>query len=187
MPSIGAVSIAHRIIAEHVKPGDICIDATAGRGNDALYLCNLAGKKGKVIAIDVQDEAVESTRHLLAKNGFSENAEVILDSHINMDKYVLEDSVSCIIFNFGWLPGGDHNIATKPSSSIIAIEKGLNLLKSGGLMSLCIYHGKESGFAEKAAILSYIKTIDSKLYTVIVSEFVNRPNNPPIFVAILKG
>ncbi len=34
--------------------------------------------------------------------------------------------------------------------------------------------------------MEYLKTIDSKKYTVIVSEFFNRPNHPPIFVGIMR-
>ena len=31
-----ALNIIHKIIRERVQPGDLCIDATAGRGNDAF-------------------------------------------------------------------------------------------------------------------------------------------------------
>lgn len=33
-------------ISEHVKEGDLCIDATMGNGNDTLLLSRLCGKKG---------------------------------------------------------------------------------------------------------------------------------------------
>ena len=38
-----ALNIIHKIIRERVQPGDLCIDATAGRGNDALFLAELVG------------------------------------------------------------------------------------------------------------------------------------------------
>ena len=94
--------------------------------------------------------------------------------------------MSCIVFNFGYLPGGDHSLSTKKESSIKAIETGLSLLKKGGLMSLCIYSGGDSGFEEKDGILQYLRTLDSKKYLVIVSEYYNRPNNPPIPAMIIK-
>ena len=34
--------------------------------------------------------------------------------------------------------------------------------------------------------MEYFKTIDFKQYTVLVTEFANRPNDPPIPVFILK-
>ena len=176
----------HHFIRDHVKTGDCCIDATAGNGNDTLVLCELVGETGKVIAFDIQEEAVANTKKRLAEHGVSERAQVLLESHVNMARYAESDSVSCIVFNFGYLPGGDHELATRKESSITAIHEGLRLLKKGGVMSLCIYSGGDSGFEERDAILSEIKRLDGKKYLVIVSEYYNRPNNPPIPVLIIK-
>ena len=178
--------IAHRFLKEQVHPGAFCIDATAGRGRDTLLLCQLAGETGRVLAFDIQPEAVESTRALLAENGASHLSQVILDSHSNMDRYAGPETVDCIVFNFGWLPGGDHTLHTRTETSLEALEKGLKLLKPGGVMSLSLYYGKETGFEEKDAILEYLRTIDSRQYTVVVSSFANRPNCPPIAVCIWR-
>lgn len=175
-----------RFIREHVKEGDICIDATAGNGNDTLALCQLVGESGKVYAFDIQEQAVLNTKKRLADHGVENRAEVLLESHTNMNQYVEADSVSCITFNFGYLPGGDHNLATKKESSIAAIHEGLRLLKKGGMMSLCIYSGGDSGFEERDAILEELKTLDGKKYLVILSQYYNRPNNPPIPAMIIK-
>lgn len=181
-----ALNIIHRVISEKVQPGDICIDATAGRGNDTLFLAKLVGETGHVTAFDIQQDAVDSTRELLAANGMSDRADVLLKSHSEMDEVAEENTVSCITFNFGWLPKGDHNVFTNKSTSIPAIEKGLKLLKSGGVMTLIIYYGRETGFEERDALLEYIPTIDSSRFTVIEMPFVNRPNCPPIPILILK-
>lgn len=176
----------HHFIREHVKAGDLCIDATAGNGNDTLLLCELVGEQGKVIAFDIQEEAVENTKKRLEERGISKRAEVLLESHTNMSRYAEADSVSCIVFNFGYLPGGDHSLATKKDTSIAAIHEGLRLLKKGGMMSLCIYSGGDSGFEERDAILEELKQLEPKRYLVILSEYYNRPNNPPIPVMIVK-
>lgn len=181
-----ALNIIHRIIEEKVQPGDICIDATAGRGNDTLFLAKLVGVTGHVTAFDIQQDAVDSTRALLEANGMSDRADVLLKSHSEMDEVCEEGTVSCITFNFGWLPKGDHNIFTNKSTSIPAIEKGMKLLKSGGIMTLIIYYGRETGFEERDALLEYLPTINSGRYTVIEMPFVNRPNCPPIPIVILK-
>lgn len=36
-----------RFIKEQVAPGDLCIDATMGNGNDTLLLSTLCGEKGR--------------------------------------------------------------------------------------------------------------------------------------------
>lgn len=176
----------HHFIRYHVQEGDICIDATAGNGNDTQLLCELVGDAGKVYAFDIQAQAVANTKERLEIAGLSERAEVLQDSHTNMGNYANEGSVSCIVFNFGYLPGGDHNLATRKETSIEAIHEGLRLLKKNGMMSLCIYSGGDSGFEERDAILEELKQLDGKKYLVIKSEYYNRPNNPPMPVMIVK-
>ena len=176
----------HHFLKEHIHPGDFCIDATMGNGYDTKLLCELVGTTGQVLAFDIQKLAYDNTLKKLQEASVFQNYKLILDSHSNMCKYAEADSVDCIVFNFGYLPGGDHNLATKASSSIAAIEQGLTLLKKGGLMSLCIYSGGDSGFEERDALLTYLKALDHKKYLVILSSYYNRPKNPPIPVLIWK-
>lgn len=184
--SFSALTVAHQFMKAHVRPGAFCIDATADRGNDTAFLCRLTGPKGRVLAFDIQQEAVDSTRLLLEREGLSDRAQVVLDSHSNMASYAAPGEVACIAFNFGWLPGGNHSVFTKPKTSIEAIQAGLELLAPDGIMSLCIYYGKDTGFAEHDALLEYVRTIDPKRFTVIVCDFANRPNCPPIPVLITR-
>lgn len=176
----------HHFIRQQVKPGDFCIDATMGNGHDTELLCRLAGDSGRVLAFDIQKTALENTEKRLRKSDAPDNYRLILDSHSHMDQYADAGSVSCIVFNFGYLPGGDHRLATTPSSSLAAMRQGLVLLKKGGLMSLCIYSGGDSGFEERDALLSCLKELDPKKYLVILSSYYNRPKNPPIPVLIRK-
>ncbi|MBQ8176791.1 MAG: class I SAM-dependent methyltransferase [Oscillospiraceae bacterium] len=184
--SFSALDIIRRVLEENVKEGDICIDATAGRGHDTAFLCSLVGESGRVTAFDIQQDAVDSTKQLVAEKGYADRAEVLLKSHSEMDELFDEETVSCITFNFGWLPRGDHNIFTRKETSIPAIEKALKLLKHGGIMTLIIYYGRETGYEEKDALLEYLPTLDSNKYTVIEMPFVNRPNCPPIPIVIIK-
>lgn len=173
-------------IKEHVKSGDICIDATMGNGNDTLLLSKLCGPEGKVFAFDIQKLALENTKKRLDKEQAPDNYTLLLKSHEYMSEYAKEETASCIVFNFGYLPGGDHSKSTKGHSSIKAMEQGLTLLKRGGILSLCIYSGGDSGFEEKDAILQWLKELDSKKYLVIKSDYYNRPNHPPIPVLVIK-
>ena len=170
-----------------VKREGYYIDATMGNGNDTLFLCQLAKGKGHVLAFDIQEEAISATRNLLKAHGYEEAATLVKDGHEHMDEYVDENFADAICFNFGYLPGGDHHIATKLQTSIEAIEKGLRILKSGGMMCLCIYSGGDSGFEEKEGILAYLKELPAKKYTVVVNEYYNRGNHPPMPVFIFKN
>ena len=53
------LGLVHEFLRRHVKEGDFCIDATAGRGRDTALLCRLTGERGTVLAFDIQREAVE--------------------------------------------------------------------------------------------------------------------------------
>ncbi len=186
MKNYQITSWVQHFIEEHVEPGDLCIDATMGNGNDTALLSRLAGENGKVWAFDIQEQALEHTKERLKKECCPENWELLLCSHEEMGNYAMPDTVSCITFNLGYLPGGDHAKATRADSSIRAIETGLSLLKKKGLMTVCIYSGGDTGFEEKEAVLSYLKNLDAKKYLVIVSEYANRPNHPPIPVLVVK-
>lgn len=182
---MNALDLVHNFITSRVCEGDICIDATAGRGYDTAFLCRLVGERGRVIAFDIQQQAIDSTRSLLEKNGLS--AEVHLDSHVNMADYVENESVSCIVFNLGYLPGGDHSIFTHAESSIAAISSGLELMKKGGIMCISIYHGGATGYEERNMLLEWLKSLDNQRFQVLVTYFHNWFNDPPIPVFIIKN
>ena len=177
----------HKRIAQMIKNPRLCIDATAGTGKDTVFLASLAGKEGRVIAMDIQKMAVEQTRIRLEKENLSERAEVVLDSHVHIDQYASEGSVSLIMFNLGYLPGGDHSLATRAETTIEALEKGLTLLCEGGMVSLLIYSGGDSGFDEKNQVLTWLRKLPDDKYTVLVEAFYNKPNNPPLPVYIIKN
>lgn len=183
---INTVALAHHFIRQYVRPGDLCIDATAGRGRDTELLCALAGGTGRVLAFDVQEDAVRQTRARVEAAGYGARCRVIHDSHSEMGRYAAEGSVRCIVFNFGYLPGGDHRVFTRAETSIPAIGTGLRLLAPGGVMSLSIYYGGDTGYEERDALLRFLATVDDKGYTVLAGAFANRPNDPPIPVFIWK-
>lgn len=186
MRRLNTLALAHTFLAENIAAGSFCIDATAGRGNDTAFLCELVGEEGKVLAFDIQQAALDSTNALLAAKGYQGRAQVILDSHANLASYAAPGTVDAIVFNFGYLPGGDHRIYTQPESSIAAIAQSLLLLKEHGVLCLCIYYGGDTGYQERDALLAYLQTIDPKRYTVLTNQFYNRPNDPPIAAFIFK-
>ena len=183
---INKITEVNKIFLEKViEKGDVVIDATMGNGYDTVYLGNLVGENGKVYAFDVQEEAIKSTRKKVERDNMTSRVELILDGHENMDKYV-EGEVSCVLFNLGYLPRADHNIITKPETTIKAIKHSLNLLKPHGVISIAIYTGHEGGMEEKNSVYEFVKNLDQNEFNVLESGFINQINNPPQLILVEK-
>ena len=161
------------------------IDATAGNGGDTLFLADLTGPSGKVYSFDIQQKAHDNTLDKLKAAGLESRVVQIPDGHQNMDLYVKE-KVRAVMFNLGYLPGGDHSIGTKGASTAEALQKAMQHLEVNGIITVVVYYGGDSGFEEKEFIMEFIKTIDSKQYAVMKTEFVNQVNCPPILICIEK-
>ena len=65
MKNYQITEFCHHFLEQHVHPGDFCIDATAGKGNDTEFLCQLTGSRGRVLAFDIQQAAVDATNERL--------------------------------------------------------------------------------------------------------------------------
>lgn len=168
-----------------IHEGDIVVDATMGNGYDTKYLAQKVGKNGFVYGFDVQEEAIKSTQKKLEKEGLQDRVKLILDGHENMDKYI-EEEISCVIFNLGYLPRAKHQIITKPETTIKAIENSLKLIKPHGIISIAIYTGHPGGMDEKNSIYELIKNLNQSEFNVLECGFINQINNPPQLILIEK-
>lgn len=178
------VKLSHEHMTCHLRSGDVVIDATAGRGRDTLFLSELVGEEGHVYAFDIQQEAIDSTKALMEEHGKS-NYTLILDSHVNLKDHVT--SARAVVFNLGFLPGGDHSIFSHGDTSIKAIEAALDIIDEDGFVSVCVYHGGDTGFEERDTVLDYLEKLDQKKYTVMLQSFHNRQGYPPLFLVIEKN
>lgn len=180
-----AVGLSHLYVDMVVHPGDVCVDATAGNGHDTLYLSNLVGETGLVYSFDIQEQAVNSTKKRLKQFGKYENVRQIHDSHAYVEKYVKEP-ISCMMFNLGYLPGGDHSFTTRFESTKQAILGGLTCMKSGGIVCICAYWGDDQCLSECEAVTSFLSELDDTKYEVLLHDFINEGNCPPKFFLIYK-
>ena len=172
-----ALKLAHAYLNANVGKGDTVIDATAGKGRDTLLLASLVGEYGKVIAIDIQKEAIDEAEKLIAEHGVSDRVTFVCDSHENIKSYA--DKVNCVVFNLGWLPGSDHEIRTSTQTSIKAIKASTEMLTDDGFVLVC--------FEERDGVLDFLKTLDQKEFTVAITQFANRKGCPPVFAVIEKN
>jgi ubiquinone/menaquinone biosynthesis C-methylase UbiE len=173
------------ILADNFKEGGFAVDATCGNGHDTLFLSNIAGESGRVYSIDIQKEALERSRLLIKESGRYDNVTFFNISHDKIDS-IVDGNPDCIVFNLGFLPGGDKSITTVSEVTLSAVEKGLRILTKGGLLLIAVYHGHPNGMIEKEAVLEFTKSLNQKMYNCSKIEFVNQINNPPILYIIEK-
>ena len=178
---------AAEIIENALQPGARAVDATLGNGHDALWLCNLVGERGHVYGFDVQREAVDRSAARLTENGVSDRATLICDGHQNMLAYIDEESADAVMFNLGWLPGADHIVTTQTETTLAAVKAALRALKTGGVMTVCVYPGHAEGAREREALLNWAKTIDEKQYDVMLKAYLNQTNHPPLMIAFKRN
>ena len=174
---------SHNIIENLLQKGDVVIDATCGNGNDTCILAEIVGEEGKVYSFDIQEIAIKIAQKRIKEKGFDDRVVFILDGHENMNCYI-NCGVKAVMFNLGYLPKGDHNIATKGETTIKALEKAMRILQINGIITVVVYYGGDSGFDEKIEVLEFISTIDPKKFNVMVTQFPNQINCPPILICI---
>jgi len=172
----------HELMEKRIRAGSHVIDATMGNGYDTLYLAKLVGVEGKVYAYDIQEQAVEATRLLLAENQLLARANLFLQSHAEMD--FPKQSIDFIVFNLGYLPGSDKSITTKGHSTISAVERALSFLKVGGLIVLVVYWGHDEGKVEKEQVEQFVEQLPYPEFMVLKYQYVNPGNYPPFVYAI---
>lgn len=183
---IQGVEFSHFLLEKSIKKGSLVIDATAGNGKDTLFLAKLVGEKGKVLAFDIQAKAIAKTKELLDKNKLSYQVELYQSGHEKMALYLDKRKVDAILFNLGYLPGGDKNIITQAKTTLVAVKTGLEHLTKGGLIVLVVYPGHKGGQEELKALLSYVKELNQQEYNVLHYYFPNQKKSPPELIGIMK-
>lgn len=170
--------IAADCLRRFLLPGDTVIDATMGNGHDTLMLCELVGDSGCVHAFDVQEQAIENTKSRLEAAGVAHRAQLHLDGHQNMMQYV-KAPVQAIMFNLGWLPGGDKSVTTRWETTRIAVESALRLLEIGGVCIICVYPGHAAGDYERSQLTLRLSQIRPQDFNIVHHRFINAGEGAP--------
>ena len=180
-----AVSIAHMFIGEILSDSTIVVDATVGNGEDTLFLASSVGPTGQVYGFDIQESAIAVTFVKLKLHQLDDRVKLFTESHEHM-RSLIKVSVNAVMFNLGYLPGGDHSIITQGQSTLAALQQSLELLAPGGRISLVLYTGHKGSAEECTAIEKYVSKLENKLYNVIKLNFYNRKNPSPFLILIEK-
>lgn len=186
VPDLSAVQLCHEFLEAHLTPGGLFLDATCGNGNDTLFLCRLAGQNGRVLGMDIQPQAVDRTNRRLKEAGYDKIGRAVLYDHARLGELVQPGKVDCVLFNFGWLPGAEHDIHSTADGSVPALRAALDALRPGGVLAAVLYSGKVIGDAEKQAALAFFRTLPLTKYTVLVCEFANWADTAPLPCFVIK-
>ena len=178
--------LARDVLERAVQPGDTVIDATMGNGHDTLMLCEAVGPEGKVYAFDIQEAAVAETGKLLQAHGMADRARLIRSGHEHMLEFVKEP-VRAVVFNLGWLPGGDHAVTTHWETTSRAVQAALELLQSGGVLVICAYPGHAEGDRERQELTGMLGGLNNREYNVLRQQFLNANAGAPECFVVQKN
>lgn len=177
--------LAHHLVGLVISEGDLTVDATAGNGHDTVFLATKVGEAGHVYSFDIQQEALDTTYNKLKQENLEKRVTLITRGHENLKDYV-QDRAAVIMFNLGYLPGGDRRITTKYDTTIKSLEQALTVLAPGGIITVVMYPGHREGFEEKEHIIPFCRQLNSDQYVVLNSRLLNRGHSPPELVVIQR-
>ena len=186
VPDLSAVQLCHAFLTARLAPGGLYVDATCGNGHDTQFLCTLAGPAGRVLGLDIQQQAVDNTNARLAAAGYGAVGRAVLHDHARLAELVQPGTADCVLFNFGWLPGAEHDVHSTADGSVPALRAALEALRPGGVLAAVLYSGKVIGDAEKQAALAFFKALPLTQYTVLVCEFANWAQTAPLPCFVIK-
>jgi hypothetical protein len=181
------IDLAHHFWKDLLTLGDVAIDATCGNGKDSLILAKwLQPLIGKLHCIDIQEQAIETTKALLQKEtpDFFSSVLFYQQSHEQLPEVA---SVKLIVFNLGYLPSGDKSLTTKVDSTLQSIQNALEILSLGGVVSITCYPGHPEGKKEQQVLLGYLSTLDPIHYCFTSFFWGNRNASPSLFLVQKKS
>ena len=191
--------LALHLVRPYVTPDSAVIDATCGNGHDTLALAEMG--PAQLYAFDIQEQAVRATTELLQRRGYSKSIAdgritVCCQAHEQMGTVVPGGDgpdpgdggapVRAVIFNLGYLPGGNKEQTTCADSTLAALRAAMELLATDGVICITMYSGHPEGKREKAALLEFASALDAgKWHTAYVS-MPNQKHDPPEILLITR-
>lgn len=152
--------IAQQRLSECLQAGDLAVDATVGNGHDTLFLAERVGPHGHVWGFDVQAQALAGARAQLQARHLAERVSLLHAGHEHMGEQLpprAHGQLAAVMFNLGYLPGGDKQLTTRPATTLRALAAGAANLRPDGLLSVIVYRGHAGGQAEADAVDAWLR------------------------------
>lgn len=187
MSRIDLVALAQQRVAEIVQEGDTVIDATLGNGHDALFLAQRVGATGHLYGFDIQSAAIAGTRTRLAQHHLLSRATLLERGHESMVEAIPEElhgTIKAVMFNLGYLPGNDHTVRTRSTTTLQALVNARTLLAPGGIITIIAYTGHTHGREETEEVKEWARGLEEKGYAVEFTIPPSRSGNAPELVVV---
>lgn len=185
---------SHRLLVEVLRPGDLAVDLTAGNGSDTRFLAEAVGPGGLVLGFDVQPQALANTARRLETAGINpvphrgrrppecpSGVVLIADGHETVADY-LPRAATAFIANLGFLPGGDKQLATRPRTTLVAINAALCNLAPRGRLAVVVYVGHPGGREEATQLEQLLGNYPPGEWDVLRIVVANRQQAPFLLV-----
>ncbi|MDH5444020.1 MAG: 16S rRNA (cytosine(1402)-N(4))-methyltransferase [Gammaproteobacteria bacterium] len=188
MMAVPLTQQVHLKLKTIINKGDIVVDATVGNGHDTLFLSECVGEQGIVYGFDIQKQAIESTRLKLEQSDLSHRVRLFETSHEKMKNVIKlehKGQITAIMFNLGYLPGGDKAIKTETPSTILALQQSLELLKPSGILSVVAYPGHPGGDDESLSVRNWFDSHGESSFELTIPD--SEHNNVPQWFWIDKS
>jgi predicted methyltransferase len=189
MAYISLTDKAQQIIADVLQEGDIAIDATVGNGHDTVFLAKAVGSTGHVFGFDVQSESIANTRKQLQQQNLQQRVTLFQQDHADLAACIpdsMKTRIKAVMFNLGYLPGGDKSLVTRDHSTLQALNAVLPHLLPGGVITIVAYRGHSGGQDETRAVRDWCTQLDKLSYTVELFNSLAESETAPILMVIKR-
>lgn len=186
------IDLAHALWKRVIQKGDHAVDATCGNGHDTELLARLldATGGGVLSAFDIQSAAIEETKKKCTA-WLTPDSKVHISfyhqSHAAFPMTWSVGSIGLIIYNLGYLPGGDKSITTSSNTTIDSLHAALPLVRPGGVISITCYPGHAEGKKEEALVAAFAEELSPIEWSCCHHRWVNRRNSPSLMLIQHSG
>ena len=85
-------------------------------------------------------------------------------------------SASLVVFNLGYLPGGDKEVYTRADTTVEALRAAERAVVAGGCVSATLYPGHAEGEREEEAVLRHAANLPFGQWSVHYTQWLNQRN-----------
>ncbi len=179
------LKINQQLLVNRIPKYSIAIDATAGNGNDGLFVLTHANSPFTLHCCDIQEVALTNTKEKIGNYANKFNVFFHHKNHLDLFREC-DSEIDLILFNLGYLPGGNHHIRTSTDNTIQTLKFAEKIVRPGGVISIVAYSGTEEGRAESIAVKNWSSSLSQKIWNVLQVEMINQVNFPPCLFFIEK-